>query len=253
LVVDKPAVFPYTETEHDVHYRIQYTAFHPTVKEAQMPSEDVVMQSEMARMANSYDSYMRKVTLGREHVLRELTVNLAQIQPGDQVLEVGCGTGTLSLAAKQKIGPTGKVYGIDMIPQMIELSRRKAAQAGADITFQLGSIEDIPFPANQFDAVLCSFMIFHTSEAVRQRGIREIQRVLKPQGRLLVLDITPPARSVQRVIANTFFGGFMRHDLRELLPLLEASGFIEIEIAPADFRIFFLSIVSFVRARAQKS
>lgn len=218
-----------------------------------MSSEDVVMRNEMARMADSYDSYMRRITLGREHVLRELTVNLAQIKPGDQVLEVGCGTGTLSLAAKQKVGPTGKVYGIDMIPQMIELSQRKAAQAGADITFQLGSIDAIPFPANQFDAVLCSFMIFHMSEAVRRQGIQEIQRVLKPQGRLLVLDVTPPANPIQRVIANTFFGGFMQHDLRELLPMMETAGFTEIEMAPVDFQVFFLSIVSFVRARAQKS
>ncbi len=218
-----------------------------------MSSQDAVMQNEMARMANSYDSYMQKVTLGREHVLRELTVNLAQLGPGDQVLEVGCGTGTLSLAAKQKVGPAGKVDGIDMLPQMIELSRRKAVQASADVTFQLGSIDAIPFPANQFDAVLSSFMIFHMSEEVRRRGILEIQRVLKPQGRLLVLDVTPPANPVQRVIANTFMGDFMQHDLRELLPLLETSGFNEIEIAPADFQVFFLSVVSFVRARAHKS
>ena len=157
-----------------------------------MSSEDLVMRSQMAQMANSYDSYMRRMTLGREHVLREMTVNLAHIEPGDQVLEVGCGTSTLSLATKQKVGPAGKVYGIDMIPQMIEISRRKAAEASADIAFQPGSIDDIPFSANRFDAVLCSFMIFHMSEAVRRKGIQEIHRVLKPQGRLLVLDLTPP-------------------------------------------------------------
>lgn len=147
-----------------------------------MSSEDLVMRSQMAQMANSYDSYMQRVTLGREHVLREVTVNLAHIKPGDQVLEVGCGTGTLSLATKQKVGLAGKVHGIDMIPQMIEISQRKAAQAGADIAFQLGSIDDIPFTANRFDAVLCSFMIFHMSEGVRRKGIQEIHRVLKPQG-----------------------------------------------------------------------
>ncbi len=218
-----------------------------------MTNEDLVMRNQMAQIANSYDSYMQRITFGREHVLRKMTVKLAQIQPGDQVLEVGCGTGTLSLAAKQKAGPSGRVCGIDMIPQMIELSQRKAAQAGADIAFQPGSIDDIPFPADQFDAVMCSFMIFHMSEGVREKGIREIYRVLKPGGRLLVVDLTPPASGLQRAIANTFFGGFMQHDLRELLPLLQAAGFKNVELGPVDFRVFFLSLVSFVRATADKS
>ncbi len=125
-----------------------------------MTNEDLVMRNQMAQMADSYDSYMQRMTMGREHVLRERTVQLAQLQPGDQVLEVGCGTGTLSLAAKQKVGPTGKVCGIDMIPQMIEISKRKATEAGADITFQQGSIDDIAFADNQFDVVMSSFMIF---------------------------------------------------------------------------------------------
>ncbi len=218
-----------------------------------MSSQDLIMRSQMEKIANSYDSYMQRITLGREHVLRERTVQLAQLEPGNQVLEVGCGTGTLSLAAKQKVGPTGRVYGIDIIPQMIELSQRKAAQAGVDIAFQLGSLDDIPFPANQFDAVLCSFMIFHMSEAVRCKGLQEIYRVLKPQGRLLVLDLTPPTAPVQRVIANTFFGGFMQHDLRELHTPLQSVGFTEIEIAPVNFRVFFLSLISFLRATANKN
>ncbi|MGB8643638.1 MAG: class I SAM-dependent methyltransferase [Anaerolineae bacterium] len=217
-----------------------------------MSNQDEIMRSQMAQMAGSYDAYMQRMTGGREPILRELTVNLAQIEPGNQVLEVGCGTGTLSLAASQRVGPTGKVYGIDMIPQMIELSQKKAAQAGAEITFQLGSIDAIPFPANQFDAVLCSFMIFHMSEGVRHKGIQEIQRVLKPRGCLLVVDLTPPANPIQRALANTFFGGFMQHHLQELLPEVQAAGFTEIELAPVPFRVFLLSLISFLRARADK-
>jgi ubiquinone/menaquinone biosynthesis C-methylase UbiE len=137
--------------------------------------EDVRLRTEMERMADSYDSYMRAITLGSERKLRNLTVGLAQLRPGDQALEVGCGTGTLTLAAKRQVGALGQAYGIDMIPKMIELSRRKAAQAGVEISFQPGSIEDIPFPAAKFDAVLCSFMIFHMSEEVRRRGIQEIR------------------------------------------------------------------------------
>jgi ubiquinone/menaquinone biosynthesis C-methylase UbiE len=215
--------------------------------------EDEIMKSQMEQMAPSYDSYMRKMTFGRERTLREMTVRLAQVKPGDCVLEVGCGTGTLTLAAKRQAGPSGKAYGIDIIPVMIELSQHKAAEANEDVAFQLGAIDDIPFPANQFDVVMCSFMIFHMSEDTRRKGIAEIYRVLKPQGRLLVLDLALPAQPVPRAIAKTLFGGMLQHDLRELLPLMEASGFSDVESAPASFRILGLSILAFVRGSARKS
>ena len=215
-----------------------------------MASQDVAIQAEMAHMAKSYDAYMRRVTLGSERVLRERTLELAQLKPGDQVLEVGCGTGTLSLAAKQKVGATGKVYGIDPLPEMIELSQRKAAQAGADITFQRGSIDAIPFPADQFDAVLCSFMIFHMSDPVRRRGIQEIQRVLKPGGRLVVVDLALPASRVPRAIAKALFGAMLQHDLRELVPLMQESGFVGVETGPVNYRLVFLPLLAFVRGKA---
>ena len=215
--------------------------------------EDQIMKSQMEQMVNSYDSYMRKMTLGRERALREMTVNLAQVKPGDSVLEVGCGTGTLTLAAKRQAGPTGKVFGIDLIPGMIELSQRKATQANLDVTFQLGSIEEVPFSANQFDVVMCSFMIFHMSEMVRRKGIAEIYRVLKPQGRLLVLDLALPVQPLSRAIAKMLFGGMLQHDLRELLPLMEVSGFADMEVAQARFRVLGLSILAFVRGSARKS
>ena len=215
--------------------------------------EDKMMKSQMEQMVDSYDSYMRKMTLGRERALREMTVSLAQVKPGDCVLEVGCGTGTLTLAAKRQAGQSGKVFGIDIIPGMIERSQRKAAQANVDVTFQLGGIDDIPFPANQFDVVMCSFMIFHMSEMVRRKGIAEIYRVLKPQGRLLVLDLALPTDPLPRMIAKALFGGMLQHDLRELLPLMETVGFSDIEIAPAKFRVLGLAILGFVHGSARKS
>ena len=120
--------------------------------------------------------------------------------------------------------------GSTSFPQMIEISRGKAAQAGADVTFQLGSIDDIPFPAQQFDAVLCSFMIFHMSEDVRRQGhsARSSASSSRRDG-LLVVDMALPTNPLQRAIVNAFFGAFLKHDLRELLPLLEESGFSDIE------------------------
>ena len=215
--------------------------------------EDEAIKSEMKKMVPTYDSYMRKITFGRERTLRETTMSLAQLKPGDCVLEVGCGTGTLTLAAKRQAGPTGKVFGIDIIPEMIELSQRKAAQTSEDVTFQLGSIDDIPFPENQFDVVMCSFMIFHMSETMRRKGIAEIYRVLKPQGRLLVLDLALPEQALPKAIARMLLGFMIQHDLRELLPLMEVSGFSDVVTAPAKFRILGLSVIGFIRGSARKS
>jgi ubiquinone/menaquinone biosynthesis C-methylase UbiE len=208
--------------------------------------EDSKMKSQMARMVNSYDSYMKKITLGRENSLREMTVNLAQVKSGDCVLEVGCGTGTLTLAAKRQAGQLGKVFGIDVLPEMIEISQGKAVQAKLDVTFQLGNIDNIPFPENHFDVVMCSFIIFHMSEEVRRKGIAEIYRVLKPQGRLMVLDLALPPRPVSRAITKILLGFILKHDLKELLPMMESSGFTGIQISQAKFRVFGFSLLSFV-------
>jgi ubiquinone/menaquinone biosynthesis C-methylase UbiE len=185
-------------------------------------------------------------TLGREDALRTMTVNLAQVKPGNCVLEIGCATGTLSLAAKRQAGPTGSVFGIDIIPGMIEVSQKKAIKAKLDVTFQLGNIEVIPFPNEYFDVVMCSFMIFHMSEKVRNKGVEEIYRVLKPQGRLMVLDLALPSRPVSRMIIKLLLGFVIKHDLKELQPVMESSGFSQIEISQVKYRILGLPVLSFV-------
>ena len=89
-------------------------------------------------------------------------------------------------------------------------------------------------------------------EMTRRKGIAEIYRLLQPQGRLLVLDLALPAQPLPRAIAQTLFGGMLQHDLLELLPLMQAAGFSDVEIAPAKFRVFGLSILAFVRGSARK-
>ena len=211
-------------------------------------NEDFIIKNQMEKMVHSYDKYMKRITLGREDALRRMTVNLAQVKTGDSVLEIGCATGTLSLAAKRQAGPTGKVFGIDIIPGMIEVSREKASQAGLDVTFQSGSIEDIPFPAKNFDVVMCSFMIFHMSEKVRNKGIKEIYRVLKPNGRLMVLDLALPPDPVSGRILKLLLGFMFKHDLKELQPVMESSGFSQIEISQAKYRVLGLPILSYISA-----
>jgi ubiquinone/menaquinone biosynthesis C-methylase UbiE len=212
---------------------------------------DQEMKSQMEKVVDTYDSYMKRATFGREAKLRQVTIGLAGVKPGDTVLEVGCGTGTLTLAAKKAAGPTGKAYGIDIISGMIEASRRKATEAGEEITFQEGSIADIPYEKNTFDVVLCSFMIFHMSEETRRKGITEVLRVLKPGGCWLILDLDLPTQPIQRAIAEGVLGFSANEDLRGLIPLLESAGFSGVEYGKAKFRIFGLSLIGYLRGYAK--
>lgn len=211
--------------------------------------EDSAIKARMEKMVNSYDKYMQRITLGKEYLLRGMTVDLAGIKSGDCVLEIGCATGTLTLAAKQKAGSSGKVYGIDIIPGMIERCRQKAAQSGFDVTFQVGSIDNIPFPDNHFDVVMCSFMIFHMSEKVRNKGIEEIYRVLRPNGRLLVLDLGLPGNGISRATAKLLLGFMLKHDVKELLPVMESSGFSSVQVSKAKYKVFGLSLLSYITGK----
>src|SRR5712692_1683887 len=82
-----------------------------------------------------YDLLIWLVSLGREQTYREKTLNLAGLKPGESVLDVGCGTGTLAIAAKRRVGPAGRVHGIDASAEMIARARKKAKKAGVEVTF----------------------------------------------------------------------------------------------------------------------
>ena len=135
-----------------------------------------------------YDFLAWVVMLGREGAFREKVIDLTRLKPGESVLDVGCGTGTLAIAAKRRVGPTGKVFGIDASPEMVERAGRKARKAGVDIVFKNESIDELSFPDAQFDVVLSTLMLHHLPRNLREQGTREMGRVLKPGGRVLVVD-----------------------------------------------------------------
>jgi 2-polyprenyl-3-methyl-5-hydroxy-6-metoxy-1,4-benzoquinol methylase len=100
--------------------------------------------------AVAYDLLVWLVTRGRERRFRETLLTLSRVQTGESVLDVGCGTGSLAIAAKQRVGTDG-AFGIDASPEMIGRANRKARKAAVDITFQQAAAEALPFPDQQFD------------------------------------------------------------------------------------------------------
>jgi demethylmenaquinone methyltransferase/2-methoxy-6-polyprenyl-1,4-benzoquinol methylase/phosphoethanolamine N-methyltransferase len=192
-------------------------------------------EGQLGQMARYYDLITAFMTFGREKAFRQVTIKLARVMPGDKVLEVGCGTGTLTLAAKARVGSSGEVVGIDIAPEMVAAASRKTARKGIDISFRAGSIESIPFPDNRFDVVICSFMIFHMPDDVRGRGFKEVYRILKPGGHLFIVDFSLPDKTWQRHFVQMHLGHMMQHDVRELAPVLKDNFFTEIEMGRTKF------------------
>jgi ubiquinone/menaquinone biosynthesis C-methylase UbiE len=172
--------------------------------------------------AKHYDLLAAALTLGRERAVRERLADLAQLVPGEIVLDVGCGTGSLALVAKRRVGDTGEVHGIDAAPEMIAQATRKAAKAGLRVAFQAGRAEALPFPDAHFDVVFSTLMLHHLPASVRQSLAEEIQRVLKPGGRVIAVDFEPPKDKKGGLISR-----FHRHGhvpLAAIIELLERSG-----------------------------
>lgn len=128
------------------------------------------------------------VLRGRVQALRRRVIELTELRAGSALLDVGCGTGTLAIAAAAEAGPTGRAAGIDPAPRQIARARSKAKRAGAAVDFQTAVIEAIPFPDGSFDAVTSTLMLHHLPGELKQRGLSEIARVLRVGGRLVVAD-----------------------------------------------------------------
>jgi demethylmenaquinone methyltransferase/2-methoxy-6-polyprenyl-1,4-benzoquinol methylase len=152
------------------------------------------------RIAGVYDLMNSAMTAGLHHGWRRRAADRAELKPGDRALDVCCGTGDFALQLADRVGPQGSVIGCDFSESMLDLARQKAADRGSPVTFEWADALALPYESESFDAVTVGFGVRNLADL--DAGIVELTRVLKPGGRLVILEITTPTRPP----LSTFFG-----------------------------------------------
>jgi ubiquinone/menaquinone biosynthesis C-methylase UbiE len=132
-----------------------------------------------------YDPIMQ--LLLREKTWKRRLIAAASLRKGEQVLDLGCGTGTLSVMLKQQ-HPQTTVVGLDADPEVLALARKKLASAHLEVMLDEGRATALPYPDTSFDCVVSSLLFHHLNEEQTRRTAQEVIRVLRPGGRFLVAD-----------------------------------------------------------------
>jgi len=160
---------------------------------------------------------------------------LASLEPGEVVVDLGSGAGIDCFLTAQRVGPTGRVIGVDMTHEMLERSRRAATKGGfANVEFRLGEIESLPVADDTADVVISNCVINLSTD--KPKVFREAFRVLRPGGRLLVSDIVlarPLPERVRRSVeahAGCISGALLEDDY---LAAIRDAGFVDIEVVDA--------------------
>jgi len=179
-----------------------------------------------AILTRFYDPMMRIL---REEKFKGRLIELARIQPGQRILDVGCGTGTLALLIQQR-HPDTDVHGIDGDPKILEIARDKAARARATIAFECAMAWELPYPDATFDLVVSSLVFHHLATDDKRRAAGEILRVLRPSGTLLLADFGPPSNMVGKAIASIVrrFDEVSDHVTERLPRILTDAGFSDV-------------------------
>ncbi len=184
-----------------------------------------------------YDPLLRWVM--RELTFKRRLIEEAKIAAGFRVLDLGCGTGTLTVLVKQR-HPDAQVIGIDGDNNVLAIARAKAAQQRADIQFDRGMAYQLPYSKDSFDRVLSSLVIHHLTTDEKQRAFSEAFRILKSGGELLVVDFGKPHNILAWAISLV-----MRHleraedNIQGLLPdMFRRAGFHDVQIVKQFMNVF---------------
>jgi len=189
-----------------------------------------------------YDFFTK--LLGVEAAHRHL-IEHAAIQPGDRLLEIGSGTGNLSILAK-RLYPSAEVIGIDPDPKALSMARKKAQRAGLDIEFQEAFSDQLSFPDASIDNVFSAFMLHHIQPESKIPSLREVLRLLKPGGVLLLADFESGEHPRGHHFDRTHHQHNEPHISHSIATLMEEAGFVNVMLFHQQSNI--LGRVAYYRA-----
>ncbi len=153
--------------------------------------EEPQVRAMFDRIARVYDRMNSVMTAGMHHRWRERAADLAQLQPGARALDVACGTGDLALELARRVGPGGEVVACDFSEQMLALARTKAVDAPT-IRFEWANALELPYRDDEFAAATVGFGVRNFADL--ERGLSELARVVRPGGKVVILEMTTPTR-----------------------------------------------------------
>ena len=156
-----------------------------------LPEADV--RAMFDRISGVYDRMNQVMTAGLHHRWRARAADLADVSAGGRVLDVATGTGDLAIELADRVGKEGHVVGSDFSERMLDLAREKAATAySSEVRFEWANAMNLPYPDDVFDAATVGFGARNFDDL--ERGLSEMNRVVKPGGKVVVLEITTPAK-----------------------------------------------------------
>lgn len=161
-----------------------------------------------------YDLLSPLMTFGMERKFRKAAIGLLDLAGSEAVLDVGCGTGTLTREITHRLQKGGKVTGIDAAPKMIEVARKKAAGI-PNIEFVAAIAEQLPYKDESFDRAVSTFFFHHVDFGLKVRSLNEMYRVLKPGGRAVIVDVDVPTNIWGRICAWSGYFLFQQDEIRE--------------------------------------
>jgi demethylmenaquinone methyltransferase / 2-methoxy-6-polyprenyl-1,4-benzoquinol methylase len=155
-------------------------------------------------VANRYDVMNDLMSLGSHRLMKRFAVELTRARPGDRIMDLAGGTGDLAVRLVPLVGDAGEVVLCDINESMLTIGRQRLHDKGivSNVSFVLGDAEDLPFPDNHFNAVTMAFGLRNITR--KEKALRAVLRVLKPGGRIVILEFSRPVNQGIKRAYNAF-------------------------------------------------